>query len=412
MPGTTPRWVVPGIARKAQLPDQLGLGGGEYVVGKHALLVQRGQLVQLVDHGRRLGWSLRRRSLRRGLLIARLLLFHVADARVLIVLVLLPLHRVPGMALPGHVRAATDHGRAQQRTSPPEHHCLLVIVALQAVGQGEAQGEHELGRRRHQLRPPDLRGDRDQDAHEVFRGCPFRQRVADLPEVRGGRGIERDQRGQLDQRIATAVETALALPVRPRFQALGQQVRVAQGQRAQHFPGVVVDLYLGWRGHGQSFRELAWPGVGRADPVQVWPALSGSAAGRPISSISPRTTSSRTASRMTTSPVGWPQKTKMRANRATAPIRRPRRCAYVHSPTGPVDTPRRSPKFRTQPVPDFRAERVWIAVCEGPVMNAPMATTKATASTTRSVILMKYTMASNAAAAASPGSTLGGTLLR
>ena len=56
---------------------------------------------------------------------------------------------------------------------------------------------------------------------------------------------------------------------------------------------------------------------------------------------------------------------------------------------GPVDTPRRSPKFRTQPTPDFRAERVWIAACEGPVMNAPMATTSATASTTRSPTLMK-----------------------
>jgi len=93
---------------------------------------------------------------------------------VLIVLVLLPLHRLPGMALPGHVRAAADHGRAQQRTSPPEHNCLLAIVALYAVGQAEAQREHELGRGRHQLRAPDLRGDRDQDAHQVLRGGTFR----------------------------------------------------------------------------------------------------------------------------------------------------------------------------------------------------------------------------------------------
>ena len=45
-------------------------------------------------------------------------------------------------------------------------------------------------------------------------------------------------------------------------------------------------------------------------------------------------------------------------------------------------------------------------------MNAPMATTSATASTTRSPILMKYTKASNPAEAASAGSTLDGTLLR
>ena len=42
---------------------------------------------------------------------------------------------------------------------------------------------------------------------------------------------------------------------------------------------------------------------------------------------------------MTTSPVGWPQKTNIRANSATAPIRSPLRCAYVHSPTGPVTLP-------------------------------------------------------------------------
>ena len=54
--------------------------------------------------------------------------------------VLLPLHRVPGMALPGHVRAAAYHGRAQQRTSSPEHHCLLAVAVLHAFGQGEAEG--------------------------------------------------------------------------------------------------------------------------------------------------------------------------------------------------------------------------------------------------------------------------------
>jgi hypothetical protein len=46
-----------------------------------------------------------------------------------------------------------------------------------------------------------------------------------------------------------------------------------------------------------------------------------------------------TASRMTTRAVGLPQNAKIRANSATALIRNARRCAYVHSPTGPVLTP-------------------------------------------------------------------------
>ena len=45
------------------------------------------------------------------------------------------------------------------------------------------------------------------------------------------------------------------------------------------------------------------------------------------------------ASRMITRAVGLPQNTTIRANSATALIRNARRCAYVHSPTGPVLTP-------------------------------------------------------------------------
>ena len=45
-------------------------------------------------------------------------------------------------------------------------------------------------------------------------------------------------------------------------------------------------------------------------------------------------------------------------------------------------------------------------------MNAPMAMTSPTASTTRSPCRRKWTSASNAAAAASVGSTLAGTLFR
>src|SRR6516225_5312625 len=71
----------------------------------------------------------------------------------------------------------------------------------------------------------------------------------DLPDGGGRRGVQCDERGQLDQRIATAVETALGPPVGPQLQAGGQQVGVAVGQPVQDVLGVVVDLYLDWRGH-------------------------------------------------------------------------------------------------------------------------------------------------------------------
>src|SRR5215467_14268063 len=106
--------------------EQLRLGGGELVVGQHALLVQRGQLVELTDHVRRLGWSrgrgrrwlLIRRRLRLllllvtllliilllvTLLLVSLLLFQIADALVLIRLVLGLLLLLPGHMLAGHV---------------------------------------------------------------------------------------------------------------------------------------------------------------------------------------------------------------------------------------------------------------------------------------------------------------------
>ena len=91
LPLTAPR-VVPRIAesprpsrrRPARIPSpaavspvrpalgtqELGLGGGEFLVGQDALLVQRRQLVQLVDHGRwRRGRRRRRFRRRRRLLV-------------------------------------------------------------------------------------------------------------------------------------------------------------------------------------------------------------------------------------------------------------------------------------------------------------------------------------------------------
>src|SRR5690348_10454257 len=48
-----------------------------------------------------------------------------------------------------------------------------------------------------------------------------------------------------------------------------------------------------------------------------WLAVSGGPGALPISSISARTTSSRTAMTMTAAAVGWPQNTKISAARAT-----------------------------------------------------------------------------------------------
>src|SRR6476469_3610239 len=65
----------------------------------------------------------------------------------------------PAMYAPPPTAAARSNGRLR-----------LIITAssfspyLHAVGQGEAQREHELGRSRNHLRPADLRGDRDQHA--------------------------------------------------------------------------------------------------------------------------------------------------------------------------------------------------------------------------------------------------------
>ena len=53
----------------------------------------------------------------------------------------------------------------------------------------------------------------------------------------------------------------------------------------------------------------------------------GGAGGLPISSMRPRTTSSRMAIATTTAAVGWPQKTKISAASATAPMRSTVRCA-------------------------------------------------------------------------------------
>src|SRR5580692_10817848 len=154
-------WLVMSVSRRTRpaiagrscsgAAEQLRLGGGELGVGQGALLVQLVQLVELVEHGR-LGHrgrclallaslaclaslaSLACRALLAAGLVLRLmlLLFQAGDALVLLVLAALRLllflrllcRSLSGL-LPRHVRAAADHGRAQQRASPHDHVFLL-----------------------------------------------------------------------------------------------------------------------------------------------------------------------------------------------------------------------------------------------------------------------------------------------
>lgn len=149
--------------------------------------------------------------------------------------------------------------------------------------------------------------------------------------------------------------------------------------------------------------------------VQAPTGIHGAARGEgglPISSTTPSTTTSKTAIHTTFNAVGWPWKTKIRAASATAPIRSPRRWVYVHWPTGPLDTPRFSAARRTQLRAEDSQERIPIAVAEGPVRNAPAATTRPMTSSARNATRMNWTRISKAAAAASLGSTPGGTAFK
>jgi hypothetical protein len=109
--------------------QQLCFGRGELVVGEHALLVQRRELLQLIAHRRPgCGRGLGRRSLgRRGLLRRRgLLLLKLADAVVLASLVCGSLIRGPGVMLARKVGTPADRSGAQERASSSEHLVLLL----------------------------------------------------------------------------------------------------------------------------------------------------------------------------------------------------------------------------------------------------------------------------------------------
>src|SRR5215470_4363897 len=106
--------------------EQLGLGGGEFLVAQRALLAQFVELVELIDHGR----SLRRGRLRRGLLVLRrgllvlsllLLRLKVREALVLLGFRVRLLFPPPARGPACRVRATADHGRAQQWASSPDH---------------------------------------------------------------------------------------------------------------------------------------------------------------------------------------------------------------------------------------------------------------------------------------------------
>jgi len=102
--------VLPPHAVGESAAEQLGLGGSEFAVAQGALLVQSGELVQLVEQRRPRGRGSR---LRHGRLLRRCLrLLKVVDPGVLLFLLLGLVRRFVGRAAADGVRAATDDRRA------------------------------------------------------------------------------------------------------------------------------------------------------------------------------------------------------------------------------------------------------------------------------------------------------------
>src|SRR5215813_5208927 len=229
-PSSVPVLVLLPAALLGSAAEQLGLGGGELLVGQRALLAQ---LVELVEHGRSLGrgrlrrWLLVLRRwllvlllvLRRGLPVLALLLLRleVRDALVLLVLRVCRFLRFPGHVPACRVRATADHGRAHQWASPhhdwpPSSLCwsgsglLAVVVPVNSGGQGKAEGNHKLRRGGDDPRPADLRRDGLQYAEEILGRAARPQRVGHLPEVRGRGRVERDQGCDLDERVRATVQ--------------------------------------------------------------------------------------------------------------------------------------------------------------------------------------------------------------
>src|SRR6185437_5914668 len=88
--------------------------------------------------GRGRGWGGRRLL---GRVPSLLLGFEIGEALVLLRLRLRLLLLSPGVPPAHRVRAAANRGRAQQRTSPPHHGCLLRLTlgSLEPVGQLEPE---------------------------------------------------------------------------------------------------------------------------------------------------------------------------------------------------------------------------------------------------------------------------------
>ncbi|MFD0345862.1 hypothetical protein ACFQ0M_06780 [Kitasatospora aburaviensis] len=104
--------------------------------------------------------------------------------------------------------------------------------------------------------------------------------------------------------------------------------------------------------------------------------------------------STTTANQNTTMPVGWSQKAKITAAPSSTmmPIHRFQR--RTNASTGPAWKPAESAACRTAATPWPQTERIVTATREGPIMRAPMATTRASTPTTRTVVRRYVTRAS------------------
>src|SRR5882757_6016730 len=129
--------------------EQLLLGRGELRVVQRAVLMQRGELLELLGDRRVRLTALLGPGVWAATLLVAALLLQAADPGILACLLGGLVRRALGHLLARHVRATADHSRAEQRAPPPEHVCLLYLTLagsdVLARGQREPEGDHDLG---------------------------------------------------------------------------------------------------------------------------------------------------------------------------------------------------------------------------------------------------------------------------
>src|SRR4051812_41269178 len=139
---------------------------------------------------------------------------------------------LPAMYAPPPTAAARRRGRRRING--------IALLRL-LVGQAEPERQEDLGGGGDDARAADLRSDRAQDAEDVLRRGAVLEGVGDLPDVRGGRSIERDERGDLHQGERAGVQPG-AFELRLAQAECGlQQVDVAHRDPLEGLVGIGCD---------------------------------------------------------------------------------------------------------------------------------------------------------------------------